>query len=452
MAMAHTVTELIDERPLSRFQIMTISLCGVVLLLDGFDTQCIGFLAPAIARELGLEMKAFGPVFSAGLFGLMIGALGSGPIADRVGRKSVVIGSALTFALFTILTARAATLQEFVILRFLTGLGLGGAMPNVVALTSEYTPKHLQPIFVSGLFAGMPLGALVASLLSARMLPIWGWRSVFYVGGFLPLIIALLLIKLLPESVRFLAATGADARKVARIMKRISPDLEGVEIRVPPPGPESMGLPVKHLFTEHRAAGTVLLWIPFFMNLLLLYFFVNWLPGLLTTAGLPISAGVTAAGIFSLGGMTGSLIQGKLMKAAGAFATIFVEFSLSVLLMLAMAYATALAPMMIATLVLGITIQGAQAGLNALSASYYPTAVRSTGVGWALGVGRVGSIVGPMLAGTLLTLDWTPAQIFLAGTIPALIAALAVLTSQMLGGAANAYRAPVDLREVTASH
>jgi MFS transporter, AAHS family, 4-hydroxybenzoate transporter len=450
--MAHTVTELIDERPLSRFQILTISLCGVVLLLDGFDTQCIGFLAPAIARELGLAMKAFGPVFSAGLFGLMVGALCSGPIADRVGRKSVVIGSALTFACFTILTARAATLQEFVILRFLTGLGLGGAMPNVVALTSEYTPKRLQPIFVSGLFAGMPLGALVASLLTAKMLPIWGWRPVFYVGGFLPLVIALLLIKLLPESVRFLAATGADPRKVARIMKRISPDLEGVAIQVPPPGPESKGLPVKHLFTDHRAIGTVLLWIPFFMNLLLLYFFVNWLPGLLTTAGLPVSAGVTAAGIFSLGGMTGSLIQGKLMKAAGAFATIFAEFSLSVLLMLAMAYATAFAVMMTATLVLGITIQGAQAGLNALSASFYPTAVRSTGVGWALGVGRVGSIVGPMLAGTLLTLDWTPAQIFLAGTIPALIAALAVLTSQMLGGEANAYRAPVDLRGMTASH
>jgi AAHS family 4-hydroxybenzoate transporter-like MFS transporter len=450
--MAYTVTELIDDRPLSGFQIMTISLCGAVLLLDGFDTQCIGFLAPAIAKELGLAMKAFGPVFSAALIGLMIGALSSGPIADRVGRKIVVIGSALTFAFFTILTARAATLQEFVILRFLTGLGLGGAMPNVVALTSEYTPKRLQPIFVSGLFAGMPLGALVASLLSSRMLPLWGWRSVFYVGGFLPLVIALFLIKLLPESVRFLAATGADPRKVARIMKRISPELERVEIRVPPPGPESKGIPVKHLFTERRAVGTILLWIPFFMNLLLLYFFINWLPGLLTTVGLPISAGVTAAGIFSLGGMTGSLIQGKLMKAFGAFATIFVEFSLSVVLMLAMAYASSFALMMTATLVLGITIQGGQAGLNALSASYYPTAVRSTGVGWALGIGRVGSIVGPMLAGFLLSLDWTPAQIFLAGTIPALIAALAVLASRMLGGETDAYRVPVDLRQVTASH
>ena len=140
------------------------------------------------------------------------------------------------------------------------------------------------------------------------------------------------------------------------------------------------------------------------------------------------------------------------MKAFGAFGTIFVEFSLTVVLMLAMAYANSFALMMTATLILGITIQGGQAGLNALAASYYPTAVRSTGVGWALGIGRVGSIVGPMLAGILVSLDWTPAQIFLAGTIPALIAALAVLASRMLGGETNAYRAPVDFRGVTASH
>jgi AAHS family 4-hydroxybenzoate transporter-like MFS transporter len=450
--MPHTVTELIDERPLSGFQIRTIVLCSLVLLLDGFDTQCIGFLAPAIAAEMGLPMRAFGPVFSAALFGLMIGALLSGPIADRFGRKIVIIGSALTFAFFTIITARAVTLQEFVIFRFLTGLGLGGAMPNVVALTAEYTPRRLQPIFVSGLFAGMPLGALIASLLSSQMLPLWGWRSVFYLGGILPLAIAAFLFVLLPESVRFLAATGADPRAVARILARIAPDLEGAEFRTPPPERESIGIPVKYLFTEHRAFGTLLLWVPFFMNLLLLYFFVNWLPGLLTTAGLPISAGVTAAGIFSLGGVTGSLLQGKLMKSFGAFGAIFGEFTLSVLLIGLMASATSFALTMMATLVLGVTIQGAQAGLNALSASYYPTAIRSTGVGWALGVGRVGSIVGPVLAGVLLSLDWTPPQIFLAGTIPALVAALAVLAGRMLGGEANAYRTAVDLRTVTPSH
>ena len=168
------------------------------------------------------------------------------------------------------------------------------------------------------------------------------------------------------------------------------------------------GLPVKHLFTEGRALGTVLLWIPFFMNLLLLYFFMNWLPGLLTTAGMPISAGVTAAGLFSLGGVIGSLIQGSLMKMRGAFGTLLTEFLLCVLLIVGMAYATSFTVMMTATLILGIAIQGAQAGLNALSAGFYPTTVRSTGVGWALGVGRIGSIIGPLVAGMLLSRDWTP--------------------------------------------
>lgn len=450
--MSRTASDMIDERPLGRFQKGVIALCGMVMLLDGFDTQCIGFLAPAIAREMGIAMPQFGPVFSAGLFGLMLGALASGPIADRAGRKIVVIGSTLTFAIFTILTARAGTLQEFITLRFLTGLGLGGAMPNVVALTSEYTPKRLQPIFVSALFTGMPLGALVASLLSQQMLPVWGWRSVFYVGGFLPLGIAVILIKAMPESVRYLSASGADRRKIARIMKRISPELEGEVVSAPAPSAEAKGIPVKHLFTEGRAVGTLLLWIPFFMNLLLLYFFVNWLPGLLTTAGLPISAGVRAAGLFALGGIIGSLIEGRLMNAVGAFKVLMLEFVVSVFLITMMAYAGSFALMMAATLILGITIQGAQAGLNAISASFYPTAVRSTGVGWALGVGRIGSIVGPMVAGVLLSMNWTPAQIFLAGTIPAIVAALAVMTSQMLGGEKNAYGMRADLRQVPASH
>lgn len=450
--MARTVSDLIDERPLSRFQIGVIALCGLVMLLDGFDTQCIGFLAPAIAENMDIPLRTFGPVFGAGLFGLMLGALASGPIADRWGRKIVIIVSTITFAAFTIITAQAGTLREFIIFRFLTGLGLGGAMPNVVALTSEYTPKRLQPIFVGGLFVGMPLGALVASAVSSFMLPMWGWRSVFYLGGFLPLAIAVILIKAMPESVRYLSASGADRRKIARIMKRISPELEGEVVSAPAPSAEAKGIPVKHLFTEGRATGTVLLWVPFFMNLLLLYFFVNWLPGLLRESGLPISAGVRATFMFSLGGIIGSLIQGRMMTWQGAFAVLLAEFAASVALITTMAFAASFAIMMTATLILGITIQGAQAGLNALAASFYPTSVRSTGIGWALGVGRIGSIAGPTLAGVLLSMNWTPQQIFLTGIGPAVIAALAIVISNALGGAANAFRLQTDLRQVPASH
>src|SRR5581483_10665675 len=203
MARALTVNEILDHRPLSRMQISTFLLCGLVLILDGFDAQSIGFLAPSMAKSLGISVKTFGPIFGAALFGLMISAMLSGLIADKWGRKWTVIISSLMFGLFTILTAQATTFHELWAFRFLTGLGLGGAMPNVVSLTSEYAPKRMIPVFVSMLFCGMPAGALLGSAIGAVMLPRFGWQSVLYVGGILPFVVALALIKILPESVRF---------------------------------------------------------------------------------------------------------------------------------------------------------------------------------------------------------------------------------------------------------
>jgi MFS transporter, AAHS family, 4-hydroxybenzoate transporter len=447
---ALTVSEIIDQRPLSRFQISTIALCGLVLLLDGFDTQCIGFLAPSISETLAIPLKNFGPVFSAGLIGLMIAAMAMGPVADRWGRKWPVVVSALTFAIFALLTARAASLQQLILFRFLTGLGLGGAMPNVVALTSEYSPKRLQAVFVGALFVGMPLGALVGGLASSVMIPLWGWRSVFYLGGILPLGIAMVLMKALPESVRFLTARGKDSRAISRIMREIAPELSAAELDLSSPAPraeKNPGLPVRHLFTEDRAAGTILLWIPFFMNLLILYFIVNWLPGLLRQSGLAVSAGVIAVSLFSLGGIAGALAEGRVMNSCGAYATLLAQFAISALLIGSLAFLTSsFAIMMTVTFVLGVAIQGAQAGLNALAANFYPTTVRSTGVGWALGVGRIGSIVGPAIGGMLLSMGWTPQRIFLAGMAPALLASIAILGSSRLRSEASAFRTELDAR------
>ncbi len=436
-----TVSDLIDGRPFSKFQIGIVAQCGALILLEGFAAQCIGFLAPGIAQDLSIPLKSFGPIFSAALAGLTIGALSCGPIADRYGRKIVIVVSTLIFALFTALTASAGSIHGLLMMRFLTGVGLGGAMPNAVALTAEYTPKRLQRVVVSAIFAGMPLGASTASLVSTRMLPYWGWRSVFYLGGLLSLIIAVILIKLLPESVKFLTATGADPRKVEVIIARMVPSTEGLTLRAPVPSFEQeSGLPIKHLFTKGRTVGTLLLWIAFFMNLLLLYFFVNWLPGLLTTVGMPISAGVMATGLFGLGGVIGSLVQGSLMNMRGSSATILTEFLLCIVLITGLAYMKSFMVIMAATLILGMVIQGAQGGLNALSASFYPTTIRSTGVGWALGIGRLGSIIGPLVAGMMLGRGWTPPRIFLAGTVPALIAALAVLLSSRMRNKPNPFR------------
>jgi AAHS family 4-hydroxybenzoate transporter-like MFS transporter len=445
---AISISEIIDERPLSRFQISIIALCGLILLLDGFDTQCIGFLAPGISESLSIPLKAFGPVFSAALIGLMIAAMAMGPVADRWGRKWPVVLSAATFAIFALLTARAASLEQLIVFRFLTGLGLGGAMPNLVALTSEYSPKRLQAVFVGMLFVGMPLGALVGGLVSSVMIPLWGWRSVFYLGGVVPLAIAVILIQALPESVRFLTARGKNPAAISRIMRKIAPDVAGAELNLSSgagAAETTATLPVRRLFTDGRAAGTVLLWIPFFMNLLMLYFIVNWLPGLLRQSGLPVSAGVIAVSIFSLGGIAGCIAEGRIMNSCGAYPTLLVEFVLSALLVGAMAFLTrSFATMMAVTFVLGVAIQGAQAGLNALAANFYPTTVRSTGVGWALGVGRVGSIVGPAIGGMLLSMGWTPQRIFLAGMAPALIASLAILWSSRVRGTASAYRTELD--------
>jgi AAHS family 4-hydroxybenzoate transporter-like MFS transporter len=438
-----TVNELIDNRPPGAFQITAIVLCAFVILFDGFDTQAMGFLVPSIAEEFGVDRALFGPALSAGLFGLMLGAMASGPIADRWGRKSAIVISVLGFGVMSLLAASAHSLEALVVLRFLTGLGLGGAMPNAVSLAAEYAPRRTQPMFVSAIFVGMAGGALVASGVGAVLMPIWGWRSVFVVGGLLPMVLALVLLFVLPESLRFLAVAGADRERMSAIVRRIAPEAAGVPLAPEPERPK--GVPVRNLFTAGRAGGTVMLWIPFFMNLLIIYFILSWLPSLLRDAGMPVSAGIAAVAAFSVGGIVGTLLQGPLMKGLGVYTPMLVEFVASVALVwIAAEFFANYELMILVTFLLGVTVQAAQAGLNVLAAMYYPTAMRSTGVGWALGVGRVGAIVGPLIGGAMLQLHWTPREIFLAGAVPALLSAVAVVVSGRLQGRASPYRSEAE--------
>ncbi len=432
MERAPTVSELIDRRPMGRFQIWTMALCGTVIVLDGFDTQSIGFLAPSIADSLHIPIKTFGPIFVAALIGLMISSMLSGPIADRWGRKWPIATCTLIFGLFAMLTARCSSFDQLLACRFLTGLGLGGALSNSVALMSEYAPKRLLAVIVSIMFCGMPAGAVLATRVSAVMLPRWGWQSVFYAGGVLPLTLTALLIAILPESVRYLEVSGAKERRISKILARISPDLAGAPFSRSEGQDQRSKAPVIHLFTEGRAAGTVLLWIPFFMNLLMLYFVIFWLPALLRQTGYPVSAGATAIMLFSLGGIAGSFVEGNLMNRWGQFNVLLAEFVCTTLLIASLAYSNSLPLTMTITFVLGFVVQGAQGGLSAVAATFYPISIRSTGIGWCLGVGRIGSIVGPMIGGIMLKLDWTPRAIFLAGSIPALCAAAATFLSLRL--------------------
>lgn len=448
-----TVSEIIDRQPLSRYQIWTMILCALIIVLDGFDTQSIGFLAPSMADSLHIPLKNFGPVFSAALFGLMISSMLIGPIADRWGRKWPIVCCTLIFGAFAMLTARTTSFSELWTVRFVTGLGLGGALSNVVALMSEYAPKRLVAVLVSILFCGMPLGALVGGLVSSFMLPRWGWQSVFYAGGVLPLSLALLLIAILPESVRYLEISGTNQHEIKKILARLSPDHAEASFSGASHQDQRRNAPVLHLFTEGRAAATILLWIPYFMNLLILYFVVSWLPALLRQRGMPVTAGITAIVLFSLGGITGSAVEGILINQWGAVSTLLVEFLCTAVLIGSLAYSASFAVTMTITLILGFTVQAAQAGLNVIGATIYPTSMRSTGIGWALGVGRVGSIVGPLLVGIMLKLGWGPRSIFLAGAIPALCAAAATLTELWVrkGSASNMHGAEI-IEDLPVSH
>lgn len=435
-------SDIIDNRPVSRFQVRTFVLCGMVLFADGFDAQTIGFLAPSIADSTNIPIDTFGPIFSASLIGLMIAAMLAGPVADRWGRKWPIIFSTITLAVFSILTAHATSFNQMVIFRFLTGLGLGGALPNVVALSSEYVPKRLMAVLVAVLFCGLPLGGFICGMLSTAMLPFWGWQSVFYVGGILPFVLSILLILLLPESVQFLSQRRDDPRKIISLLKHIAPELAAGrdDISFTAPAAERKGISVKFLFTEGRAAGTILLWIPNFMNLLLMYVILNWLPALLRAAGMSVSDGVTATSFFSLGGILGTFSEGFLIKFGGPFRILLAEFGLCGLLIASIAMtADSWTLVVILAFMLGFLVIGAQAGLNVLAAQFYPTFIRSTGVGWALGMGRIGSIVGPLLAGVLLSREWEPWQILLVGAVPAFLALGSILLGRWTPGGETPY-------------
>ena len=308
------VAEFIDQQPVGGFQIGLLLTCAAVLFLDGFDTQAIGYVAPALAKEWSLTKAALGPVFSAGLFGLMIGALVFGPLADRIGRKKIIIFSTLAFGLGTLATAFVQDVSTLLAIRFLTGLGLGGAMPNAVAMTSEFSPHRRRATMVMIMFCGFSVGAALGGLLAAALIPQFGWRSVFVVGGVAPLLLVPILALRLPESVRFLALTGRAHERVAELLARINPKAAFA------PGtlfvvhePRLAGLPVLHLFRDGRTLATLLLWVVFFMSLLDLYFLSNWLPTVLNDLGASVSAAAVIGSMLQVGGVVGTFALGSVI-------------------------------------------------------------------------------------------------------------------------------------------
>jgi AAHS family 4-hydroxybenzoate transporter-like MFS transporter len=423
------VAQFIEQQPVGGFQIQLLLTCAAVLFLDGFDTQAIGYVAPALAKEWGLTKAALGPVFSAGLFGLMIGALVFGPLADRIGRKKIIIFSTLAFGLGTLVTAFIQDVGTLLAIRFLTGLGLGGAMPNAVAMTSEFSPYRRRATMVMIMFCGFSVGAALGGLLAAALIPQFGWRSVFVVGGVAPLLLAPILALRLPESVRFLALTGRAHERVAELLARVNPKAPLA------PGtlfvvhePHLTGLPVLHLFREGRTLATLLLWVVFFMSLLDLYFLSNWLPTVLNDLGASVSTSAVIGSMLQVGGVVGTFALGSVIDRFSfrALALVYLMAVFAVGAIGQVGHSAIFVTM--AIFAAGFCIVGGQIAANALAAMFYPTSMRATGVGWALGIGRVGSIVGPLVGGALLTMKWSTGSVFIAAASAALCAALAAFS------------------------
>lgn len=429
---AVNVTQLIDTRGLGVAQIVIVGLCALVALFDGMDLQSIGLAAPLMSAALHVAPQAFGPIFSAALAGLALGALALGPVADRFGRKTVLVAATLCFGIFTVCTAFADDLGALMTYRFLTGLGLGGAMPAFISLSSEYVPHRLRASAVSLMWAGFPLGGVVGGLLAARLIPAFGWRSVFFAGGVPPLLLAILLVPVLPESLGYLIASGAPQAQIARALRRVFGDVSAsTQTRFVVSEAARGRTRLGDLFASGRALATVLLWIAFFFAFLVLVTNSAWSPTLLGSAGVPIASAAVAMAIFNFGSLFGTGAAGWLLARLGTVAVLPVSIALS-----ALAYALVglSAPSMAAVAtfqgLFGVFAGCASSALIALAALVYPTEVRATGVGWAMAAGRSGSFVGPLVVGGLVGAHWAVPAVF--STVGALVV-LGALAALALG-------------------
>jgi AAHS family 4-hydroxybenzoate transporter-like MFS transporter len=446
------VKTFIDEHPMVAAQWMILLLCFFVLVADGFDTAAMAFVAPALTHELSISKLALGPVLSAALIGLAAGALIAGPIADKIGRKRVLIASVLLFSIASLASAYATTAMMLAILRLLTGLGIGAAMPNCTTLVSEFVPSGRRSFLVNLMFCGFPLGASAGGFMAAWLIPHFGWRSVFLVGGSAPILLAFLLM-LLPESIGFMVVQHWPIAKIKSALLRISGDdsvarsrIEAADsFKIHELAARSSGSPVGILLSPEFRLSTIMLWIAYFMGLVLYYLLISWMPTLMRDSGASISDAARITALFPLGGGIGAIICGWLMDRVNATQVVGIAYFVTALLLVALSRSTAtVGLLMIVTFLAGTAMNGAQTSMPGLAAATYPTKSRASGVSWMLGIGRLGGVTGALGGGVLLQAGYKMAAIVLGLSVAALIAALALLV--------KAYASPqVAIEEVSAA-
>jgi AAHS family 4-hydroxybenzoate transporter-like MFS transporter len=423
------VTELLEQSRVGPLQIRVFVLCMACLIMDGFDVQAMGYTAPAVLAEWGHDRSVMGPVFAAANFGVLIGALFFSMIADKIGRRPVIVYSTLFFSVMTIATAYAQDLEQLLWLRFIAGIGMGSIVPNATALVGEFSPKASRVTLVMCITVGFTVGAAVGGFVAAWLIPLFGWRSVFIFGGAIPLVIAVVMLWSLPESLQFLAVRRRRLDQLQRWLKQLAPTLR-IDASTQYVANETSkgGVPFWHLFREGRAVFTTLLWIVNFMNILMLYSLSNWLPTLVTGMGYDQQTSVLVGTLLQVGGTIGTFGLAWFIGRRGFAPVLLTSFAIAVLSIAMIGQpGMSLAALSIFVFIAGWCVVGGQPGLNAMSASYYPTYLRATGVGAGLGIGRIGAIVGPYIGGVLIGRQWGSEELFYAAAVPALISTVVML-------------------------
>jgi len=430
------VRELVNSRPAGRFQKWVVFFGFLIIALDGFDVAIMGFIAPQLKLDWGLDAHALGPVLSAALVGLAGGAMTAGPLADRYGRKIILLCSVFLFGTLTILTAFAPDVQTLVVLRFLTGLGLGAAMPNSSILVSEYAPERSRSFLITLAFCGFSAGAAFGGFASAWMIPHLGWQSVLVMGGVLPLLVLPVLYFQLPESVTFLVGRHAPPAQIRKIMRRLAPDVvSDTSVFVIPPvvaRTSSIGL----VLSRDYLFGTLMLWVGYIIALFMVYLFSGWLPSLVKeVGGYSVAEAAVVTAIFQVGGPAGAIFTGWAMDRWGKRAVLTLMFLACGLAIFAIGQSTGhfLLLCTVACLV-GFGLNGVSVGMNALAATYYPTQARATGASWMSGVGRIGAVLSAFAGAHMMSLGWSMAQICMTMLVPAGVAALAVYCQSRKAG------------------
>ena len=419
------VSRLLDERGLSSFQIKLLVWSIFIVIIDGYDIGAIAFAAPALVKSFGVAPSALGPVFSASLFGILVGSGAFGWVGDRFGRRAALISSMLLFGVFTWTAAYATSLKAMFWLRVLAGVGIGGVIPNVVAINVESAPSNLRATLALVAVGCVPIGGAIPGFVAATLVPQYGWQILFFIGGIAPIVVALAALTGMPESIKYMALHKSQRRNLQKLIADIRPDFEvAANARfVVEDERQFPGFNATYLFRNGLALITPLLWMLFALNLMGYFFLASWTPTLLAAARLPPATAALTGATLQVGGTVGALTLCRWLERHRFFA-ITILFVIAVPVVAAIGYAgvTSRWAVMTAAFFAGFCVLGIQSGINVAGALVYPTSLRANGSGWQLGIGRLGSIVGPLLGALFVGLPVQ--QLYLWSAIPFVLGAV----------------------------